>query len=60
MPNPWKRIFCCALIALAPVVARGNEIAELIKGAPPVPPGFPDMKEVEKALSSGKVKLIKP
>lgn len=60
MPNPWKRIFCCALIALAPVVARGNEIADLIEGAPPIPPGFADMKEIEKALLSGKVKLIKP
>ncbi|NUM52887.1 MAG: alpha/beta hydrolase [Candidatus Hydrogenedentes bacterium] len=55
-----KRIVLFLIGSFIAFVARGNEIAELVKGAPEVPPGYTDYKEVQKAVLSGQVKLIKP
>lgn len=44
----------------AAATARANEIAEFLVGAPPIPPGYADFKEVQKAVISGQVKLLKP
>jgi acetyl esterase/lipase len=51
---------CLLLGVFFTACAQANEIAEFLKGAPEVPPGYADFKEVEKAMFSGKVKLIKP
>ena len=54
------RVPCLLLGVFFAACAHANEIADCLKGAPEVPPGYTDAKEVEKAIFSGKVKLIKP
>ncbi|MBM3288613.1 MAG: hypothetical protein FJY92_00535, partial [Candidatus Hydrogenedentes bacterium] len=57
----FRRLFATAVLGtMLCVSALANEIAELLKGAPEVPPGYAEYKEVQAALISGKVKLIKP
>lgn len=56
--NHLLRVFLC-LLSMA-WAARANEIAELIQGAPPIPPGYPNVAAVQADVVSGKVKLVKP